>query len=502
MDITLSGDVDGDGVTDSVSMLTNADGEYWFEDLAPGSYTVSETPPAGIFPTTATSFTVSVAAGVELVALAGQAHLDPNDPRTEEVVGPRLAFGNAFEGSIHGFKFLDANGNGVWGPNEGPLGGVTIVLEWTDADGNTQTAMTRTDAQGEYWFEWLEPGLTYTVSEVAPARMNQTTDNPDPIFIGSGQEYVADDEQGAAVQRRISFPWWWHIEIVPEGQDESVTLMVEGMAEFAFSDLVDVETGETIPLVNARDGLPLSLPEGRTFVYDTEILSMDLSGIDPSTGHSVRVVGQGRGRGVVRNEGGVLVGGFGRQFNVDSFFDITYRIEFTDEPHVEIEKPVRPVVDPLLAFGNRRIADLTGDGFVDFGDLTLQLAHWDERVTATLGNFIDPATTPINFQDLTFLLAGWTGPGPAASPQGAAAETSVPRATSGSTPDTATTESRIATNAHFDRLGRRDRATLRRTSHTTPLRRLQAAAVDRAMVEETQTPAVSDESVFVRRRRR
>ncbi|MCH8923132.1 MAG: hypothetical protein IIA67_08305, partial [Planctomycetes bacterium] len=399
-----------------------------------------------------------------------------------------------------------------WGPNEGPLGGVTIVLEWTDADGNTQTAMTRTDAQGEYWFEWLEPGLTYTVSEVAPARMNQTTDNPDPIFIGSSQEYVADDEQGAAVQRRISFPWWWHIEIVPEGQDESVTLMVEGMAEFAFSDLVDVETGETIPLVNARDGLPLSLPEGRTFVYDTEILSMDLSGIDPSTGHSVRVVGQGRGRGVVRNEGGVLVGGFGRQFNVDSFFDITYRIEFTDEPHVEIEKPVRPVVDPLLAFGNRRIADLTGDGFVDFGDLTLQLAHWDERVTATLGNFIDPATTPINFQDLTFLLAAWTGPGPVASPK-PAAEGADSDAAGVAEPSTDSAVRRAASDANFDRLGRRDRPLRRQASQTdrrvdrriasqeTPLRRLQATAVDRAMVEESESTLGRRGSALGRRRR-
>ncbi|MCH8921536.1 MAG: right-handed parallel beta-helix repeat-containing protein [Planctomycetes bacterium] len=69
-------------------------------------------------------------------------------------------------------------------------------------------------------------------------------------------------------------------------------------------------------------------------------------------------------------------------------------------------------------------ADLTGDGFVDFDDLTILLAHWDQRVSAALGNLVDPLTTPVNFQDLTLLLADWTGPGPvgAASPQAVVVE--------------------------------------------------------------------------------
>ncbi|MCH8047948.1 MAG: CotH kinase family protein [Planctomycetes bacterium] len=131
-------------------------------------------------------------------------------------------------------------------------------------------------------------------------------------------------------------------------------------------------------------------------------------------------------------------------------------------------------------------ADLTANGFVDFQDLTILLVNWNQNVSAVQGNLVDEDTTPVNFQDLTVLLAAWTGPEPAKSPQPAATEAFVPR-------DTATTESRTATNAHFDRLGRRDRPAMRRAgwrnespiSKVNPLRRLQAAAVDRAMADQS-----------------
>ncbi|MCH8921731.1 MAG: PEP-CTERM sorting domain-containing protein [Planctomycetes bacterium] len=70
--------------------------------------------------------------------------------------------------------------------------------------------------------------------------------------------------------------------------------------------------------------------------------------------------------------------------------------------------------------------DLTGNGFVDFDDLTILLAHWDQEASAGQGNLVDPLTTPINFQDLTFLLADWTGPGPVAAPDAAVGQEAVP----------------------------------------------------------------------------
>jgi len=52
--INLDG-TDGWGVIISSSTLTMADGMFWFEDLKPGSYTVSEVQPEGTVPTTDTS---------------------------------------------------------------------------------------------------------------------------------------------------------------------------------------------------------------------------------------------------------------------------------------------------------------------------------------------------------------------------------------------------------------------------------------------------------------
>ncbi|MCH8042911.1 MAG: tandem-95 repeat protein, partial [Planctomycetes bacterium] len=56
-------------------------------------------------------------------------------------------------------------------------------------------------------------------------------------------------------------------------------------------------------------------------------------------------------------------------------------------------------------------ADLTRNGFVDFEDLTVLLAAWNQNVSAAEGNLVDAGSSPVNFEDLTVLLAAWTGPG-------------------------------------------------------------------------------------------
>ena len=50
-------------------------------------------------------------------------------------------------------------------------------------------------------------------------------------------------------------------------------------------------------------------------------------------------------------------------------------------------------------------ADLNGDSAVDFQDLTILLANFNKNVSAGQGNIVEPATTPVNFDDLTVLLA-------------------------------------------------------------------------------------------------
>ena len=146
-------------------------------------------------------------------------------------------------------------------------------------------------------------------------------------------------------------------------------------------------------------------------------------------------------------------------------------------------------------------SDLTRNGFVDFEDLTVLLANWGQNVSAAEGNLVDHTSTPVNFEDLTVLLTAWTGPGPAASPQPAATEAIVQQ-------DTPTTDTRTATIARFDQIGRRAHIPSRRidpstnfSSHDSPLRRLQAAAVDRAIGEDSESMPVRRKPAFVRRRR-
>ena len=69
---------------------------------------------------------------------------------------------------------------------------------------------------------------------------------------------------------------------------------------------------------------------------------------------------------------------------------------------------------------------MADNGFVDFKDLTILLANWNQDVPVVLGNLVDPDTTPVNFEDLTVLLADWTGPGPAAAPEAALGAEAVP----------------------------------------------------------------------------
>jgi len=54
------------------------------------------------------------------------------------------------------------------------------------------------------------------------------------------------------------------------------------------------------------------------------------------------------------------------------------------------------------------------------------LANWNKDVGADGGNLVDSLTTVVNFDDLTVLLAAWTGPGPAAAPEAALGAEAVP----------------------------------------------------------------------------
>src|SRR6185295_16830922 len=83
-------------------------------------------------------------------------------------------FRGALTGSVSGLKFLDANGNGVQDPEEGPQAGVTFTI--SGPAGFTPVTST-TGADGRFTFASIPFG-TYTVTEATPPGFEQTFPPP------------------------------------------------------------------------------------------------------------------------------------------------------------------------------------------------------------------------------------------------------------------------------------------------------------------------------------
>ncbi len=142
------------------SAITSGDGNYTFDGLPAGTYTVSivtGTLPTGVGPTydldgvaTANKATFTLAAGAD---------------RTDVDFGYR---GNL---SIGDRVWNDANGNGAQDSGETGYNGVTVQL----LSGTTVIATTTTSGNGNYTFGNLTAG-TYTVKVTPPAGTTQTYD--------------------------------------------------------------------------------------------------------------------------------------------------------------------------------------------------------------------------------------------------------------------------------------------------------------------------------------
>ena len=141
-----------------IDTATEDSGHYWFVELAPGDYKVTEFHEPGWVQT------FPADPGVHNVSLTGG----------DVVLG--LDFGNKPEApdlaSIHGIKWADLDGDGHQDLDEPPLSGWPILLE-----GNGFIQETFTDDFGHYWFMDLLPG-EYTVSEVLEPDWRQTWPPP------------------------------------------------------------------------------------------------------------------------------------------------------------------------------------------------------------------------------------------------------------------------------------------------------------------------------------
>ncbi|TWU05881.1 MSCRAMM family protein [Stieleria varia] len=134
---------------------TNPSGEYRFVGLRPGRYSVEEIQPEGYFDGGVKAGTAGGIVGenriTEIDLTSGE---NARDYDFCEEPGGRLA----------GTVFVDLDADRIQDANEQPLQDVTIVLR----DEQGEVARTKTDINGNYFFEGLRRGR-YTVEEIQPA---------------------------------------------------------------------------------------------------------------------------------------------------------------------------------------------------------------------------------------------------------------------------------------------------------------------------------------------
>jgi hypothetical protein len=167
LQITLTGTT-STGEAVSATTLTGKDGTYYFGDLLPGKYTITEPEPAGHLD----------GKNFAAIGTAGGQRAQASAAGPDTVSGILLTSGAGQDatgydfveihpGSLAGKVWVDFNNDGKIDFGEKGLPGVKIALSGTDDLGNPVTATMTTDASGAYAFNNLRPG-TYTLIETQP----------------------------------------------------------------------------------------------------------------------------------------------------------------------------------------------------------------------------------------------------------------------------------------------------------------------------------------------
>jgi len=149
--------LDASGTTIDTT-TTNANGEYAFANLRPGTYGVTEIQPAGYLD------------GPDYVGSAGGTLLAPDSivgvPLTSGTNGLHYDFCEIPPAAVSGYVYVDDNNNGIFDEGETPIAGVTVTLLDEAGSPTGQTAVT--DPTGFYHFDNLVPGV-YGLAETQPA---------------------------------------------------------------------------------------------------------------------------------------------------------------------------------------------------------------------------------------------------------------------------------------------------------------------------------------------
>lgn len=158
--------------------VTAGDGTYSFEDLAAGDYSVEFTDPDGVLDgkvlvadnvggddsIDSDAIGDTTLSTIDNITVVGGQNTPDNDAGAEEL------------GSLSGRYFCDENEDGLDNEDDNGLEGVTVEL--LDANGQQTGRTTTTDAQGNYSFAMLVPGI-YGVKFTDTSGKTLTTQNVD-----------------------------------------------------------------------------------------------------------------------------------------------------------------------------------------------------------------------------------------------------------------------------------------------------------------------------------
>ncbi|WP_231131251.1 SpaA isopeptide-forming pilin-related protein [Crateriforma conspicua] len=194
--------------------------------------------------------------------------------------GDPIRYGNYVAGSIHGYKFLDLDADGVQDVGEGPFqlaafelldsGGNPVL---TDAFGNaigSGNGVVYTDAQGGFDFENLVPGSYTVIERLDLVDRNDVDGNGFPE--GNG---TPDDQEGLRASTPISFT------VTIQSRQEYV--YADGVSGIANTQSADPDSDPSlgfgddiqnafagVELTNARNGSGITVgfsPIAGSFVY-------------------------------------------------------------------------------------------------------------------------------------------------------------------------------------------------------------------------------------------
>lgn len=174
--------------------LTDANGNYLFKDVDPGTYSVKVTPPMGT--TLTTTGSDGNTGGSSDSETDSDVNSDGETPQFSVAAGDNYRNVDAgivpqsdMKSSLGDFVWYDENQDGVQDAGEVGIEGVMVILR--DSIGNPLDT-TFTNTNGKYSFDDLDPG-TYSVRFVAPAGYSASPADSTVTLFGEGADLADSD---------------------------------------------------------------------------------------------------------------------------------------------------------------------------------------------------------------------------------------------------------------------------------------------------------------------